>query len=64
MLPTQIPIYHVAWRLQYAEVFWLYYLCLSHMNNNSTDINSSNGGNFMLNKYCEYLLSITHSKNL
>lgn len=34
------------------------------MNNNSADINSSNGGNFMLNKYCEYLLSIAHSKDL
>ena len=64
MLPTQIPMYHVALRLQQAGVFWLYYLCLSHMNNNSADTNSSNGGNFMLNKYCECLLSITRSKNL
>lgn len=34
------------------------------MNNNSSDTKSSNGGNFMLNKYCECLLSIMHSKNL
>lgn len=30
------------------------------MNNNSADTNSSNEGNFMLNKYCECFLSITH----
>lgn len=64
MLPTQISVYDVAFRLQNTEVFWLYYLCLSHMNNNSSDTKSSNGGNLMLNKYCECLLSIMHSKNL
>lgn len=34
------------------------------MNNNSSDTNSSNEGNFILNKYYEHLQSVTCKKNL
>lgn len=64
MLTTQIPVYHGTLRLQQAGIFQLYYLHLSNQSNNSTDTNSTHGGNFILKKYCECWQSIAHGKNL